>query len=95
MKPVTLTEKAIDRIKQILEEKKIPDFYGIRIGVEGGGCTGFQSNILGFDIVKDNDITYEQDGITIYIDKRQVMFLAGTTIDFLEEEKQQGFVFEK
>ncbi len=92
-KPVVLTEKAVSQVKKIINEKKIPPFYGLRVGVEGGGCSGTSKNILGFDTQKETDTTYLQDGIPIYIDKGQVMFLAGITIDYLEGEEEQGFTF--
>lgn len=93
--PVQLTPNAVSKIKLILKEKKIPSFYGLRIGIMGGGCVGVQTNVLGFDVLKETDETWTQEGITLIIDKRQIMFLAGTTIDYIKDQNEQGFIFEK
>ena len=55
--PVKFTEGAIKEIKYLLNDKEMPKNYGLRIGVEGGGCSGL-SYILGFDEPKDIDDTY-------------------------------------
>ncbi|MGB5893381.1 MAG: iron-sulfur cluster assembly accessory protein, partial [Ignavibacteriaceae bacterium] len=54
---ISLTEKAINEIKRIMSENQVPDSYGLRVGVKGGGCSGF-SYTLGFDAeAKEGDTT--------------------------------------
>ncbi len=89
--PVQITEKARKEIKDIINNKKIPEGYGLRVGVKGGGCG--VSFILGFDKQKDSDQSYDVDGIPVYIQKREMMFLIGKEVDFYEGSDARGFVF--
>lgn len=91
--PVSITEKAIAQIERIIKEKDIPAGYGLRIGYEGGGCGGSSRNILGFDTKTGHDMEFNIHGITVYIDKRQTMYLAGTTVDYHKDETDEGFIF--
>lgn len=91
MQPVTITEKALVEIKNTLENKNIPDEYGLRVGVKGGGCG--VSFVLGFDKKKEGDNEYSIDGVTMYIQKRETLFLVGKQVDFYEGSEARGFVF--
>lgn len=91
LEPVQITEKARKEIKDIMANKKIPEGYGLRVGVKGGGCG--VAFILGFDKLKENDLSYELDDIPIYIQKREIMFLVGKEVDFYEGSDARGFVF--
>ncbi|MBS0000117.1 MAG: iron-sulfur cluster assembly accessory protein [Cyclobacteriaceae bacterium] len=93
--PVNITDKAIDQIRRIMSEKKIPEFYGLRVGVRGGGCRGEVTNMLGFDTRNDYDLEFRIRDITLYLDKRQTMFLVGTTIDYYRDDQEEGFIFLK
>lgn len=91
MQPVTITEKALKEIKNILNNKSIPADYGLRVGVKGGGCG--VTFVLGFDKKKENDLEYDVDGVQVYIQKRETMFLIGKEVDFYEGSDARGFVF--
>jgi len=91
--PVTLSPRASEEVRKILTNQTIPDDYGLRIGVRGGGCSGM-SYILGFDKLREHDLTFDSDGIIMYIDKRQGLYLMGTTIDYHSGLEARGFVFE-
>lgn len=59
---ISITEKAMKQVKQIMDENNIPDSYSLRVSVKGGGCSGFTYN-LGFDgEEKDGDTVFEKDG---------------------------------
>ncbi|HEX8545396.1 MAG TPA: iron-sulfur cluster assembly accessory protein [Cytophagaceae bacterium] len=90
--PCSLTEQALSEIKSIIANKNIPTNYGLRIGTKGGGCAGV-SYIIGFDLKKDTDKEYFVEGINIYVDKSQAMFLFGLEISFEETSEGRGFVF--
>ena len=63
---ITITEKASAQIKKVMEENKIPESYGLRVGVKGGGCSGL-TYVLGFDEAsKDGDTILEYYDIKIY-----------------------------
>ncbi len=91
MPPVTVTKKAIAEIKQIIQAKKVPEGYGLRIGVKGGGCGA--TLILGFDEKTDDDIEYVVENVPIYIQKKETLFVIGKEVDFYEGSDQRGFVF--
>ena len=56
--PISLTEGAVRELQRIRREQGVPDDHGLRVGVKGGGCSGF-SYVLGFDLQKGNDEVYE------------------------------------
>jgi iron-sulfur cluster assembly protein len=91
--PIQLSERAATEIRKIIVEKSIPEGFGLRIGVKGGGCSGM-SYILGFDRSREEDMLYEIDGISVFIDKRHGLYLMGTTVDYHEGLDARGFTFE-
>lgn len=93
IEPVTLSDKAIAEVKDIMTNKNIPEGYGLRIGVKGGSGCGGMGFMLGFDKSKDGDISYDIEGITVHVEKRQTMYLIGLEVDFLEEADTRGFTF--
>lgn len=91
--PVTFSKKAREEIKHIFSDKKVPQEYGLRITVSGGGCSGVDYKI-GFDKLNDLDITYTDYGFPVYIAKKDFMHLIGKHINFTETKDERGFVFE-
>ncbi len=90
---ITLTEKAVSEVKKIIKENNIPDNYGLRVGVKGGGCSGL-SYTLGFDSeLRDGDKIIDIDGVKVYVDWKSVLYLKGTTVDFSDGLMGRGFVF--
>lgn len=88
---ITVTDEAakqlIDRITQV------EGAIGVRVGVMGGGCSGFQYQ-LDFAMIKnDDDIEYENNGITLLVDPKSKVFLFGITIDYTSDLMQSGFKF--
>ena len=94
LEPVSLSEKAIEEVKKIMATKGIPDDYGLRIGIKGGGC-GAMGFMLGFDKKKDGDLDYTRNNIPIYVEKKHLMYLIGVEVDFHEGSDERGFVFNK
>ena len=92
---VTITEKAAGEIKRDMSEQKLGEAMVLRIGVAGGGCSGFQY-ALGFDDKTDEtkDQVAEQHGVRVAVDKKSALYLDGTTIDFYEGLEKRGFTFE-
>lgn len=90
--PVTLTEGAIRQLKAIRQDQNVPDSHGLRIGVKGGGCSGF-SYMLGFDLQKENDEVFEVSGITIFMEKAHGLYLFGMEIDWVDGLNNRGFSF--
>lgn len=90
--PVTLTEGALKELHKLIDQQEIAADYGLRVGVEGGGCAGM-NYILGFDQKKDGDNEYEVEGIRMFMNKSHGMYLAGMEIDFQQGLDARGFVF--
>ena len=90
---ISLTEKASNEIKRIMSENQVPDSYGLRVGVKGGGCSGF-SYTLGFDAeAKEGDTTIEDGEVKLFIDGKSLFYLSGTELDFSDGINGKGFVF--
>jgi iron-sulfur cluster assembly protein len=90
--PILLTDDAIAEIKELYIKGKYTKEYGLRLGVKGGGCSGF-TYILDFDKSKDNDSIYYLDNIPVYIDKSQSIYLYDCEIDFKSGLDNRGFIF--
>ena len=91
--PIQISPNAAKEIRKIIRKKNIPDGYGLRVGVKGGGCSGM-SYVLGFDREREKDRVFEVDGITVYMDKRHGLYLMGTTINYHDGLDARGFTFE-
>jgi iron-sulfur cluster assembly protein len=93
---VTLTEKAVKEINRIIQEDgTLGGEVKVRVGVAGGGCSGFQYTFQldqNFDETKDN--LYVQHGLGVIVDKKSALYLDGTTVDFYEGLDQRGFKFD-
>ena len=90
--PVSLTQGALRELKRIRNEQGIPENYGLRIGVKGGGCSGF-SYILGFDEAKEGDESFFIDGIKVLMQKAHAIYLLGMEIDWVDGLNNRGFSF--
>lgn len=92
---VNLTERAAEEVKRIMEQQKLEDGQVLRVGVTGGGCSGF-SYALGFDDKFDGDVDakYDCHGVPVVVDKKSALYLDGTTVDFYDGIEKRGFTFE-
>jgi iron-sulfur cluster assembly accessory protein len=89
---VKLTPRAAEKVKAIREEEKIESSYGLRVKVQGGGCSGFAYDLY-FDQVQDVDQTFESQGVRLVCDQMSLMYLVGTEIDYVESVQGSGFKF--
>lgn len=90
--PITLTPGAITQLQRIRAEQNISEDYGLRVGVKGGGCSGF-TYVLGFDAPKDSDEVYEIAGLKVLMQKAHSLYLIGMEIDWVEGLQNRGFSF--
>ncbi len=90
--PINLTAGAVKQLLRIRNEQNVPEDHGLRVGVKGGGCSGF-SYILGFDLQKDNDEVHEIAGLKVFMQKSHGIYLLGMEIDWLEGLNNRGFTF--
>jgi iron-sulfur cluster insertion protein len=90
---VKLTPKALEMVKQMHAKEKLGPEIGLRIGVTGGGCSGFQY-ALKFDAQKEGDIVTDEDGVRIFVDELSIPYIGGTTLDYVEGLHGAGFRFD-
>lgn len=94
--PVTITEEALLQFRAAYSADTDPDIFGIRIGVKGGGCSGFMHNL---EFIKQAEVDPEEDsvylvgGLHFVVDYFSEPYLKGTTIDYLRTLKESGFKF--
>jgi iron-sulfur cluster assembly protein len=91
-KVVTLTDIAAARMKGIMS-KADENFIGVRIGVKNGGCAGMEYVMDYAEAPEPLDEVVEDNGITILIDPKAILFLLGTEIDYVTEKLSSRFVF--
>ncbi len=91
--PVTLSEKAAREVQAIITQQNLPADTVLRVGVKGGGCSGF-SYELNFDTaITDKDRIAEFHGVKLAVEKKFDPYLDGTVIDFYDGLEKRGFVF--
>jgi iron-sulfur cluster assembly protein len=91
---VILTETAAREIKTIIEQQELnAESIRLRVGVKGGGCSGFSYLLDLTETQRDSDEAFSEHGVTLICDPKSYLYLNGTTIDFREEIMGRGFVF--
>ena len=89
---ITLSDRAADRVKEIMAQAKEP-IVGVRVGVVSGGCAGM-SYVMEYAIDSNpNDEVIEDKGVKVFVDAGAVMYLLGTEMDYKKEELSSSFVF--
>ena len=91
---ITLTPAATQEVKRLISQEQKPN-VGLRLGVKGGGCSGF-SYVLALDEAtpKQYDTVFEQDGVKVLVDAKSHLYLDGTTVDFKNGMVGGGFEFQ-
>lgn len=90
--PISLTDGAVKELVRIRREQGVAEDHGLRVGVKGGGCSGF-SYILGFDVQKENDEVYQINGVKVFMQKSHAIYLLGIEIDWEDGLNNRGFSF--
>ncbi len=92
---IAMTERAAKEVQRVKDEQKLNDQMYLRVGVAGGGCSGFNYR-LGFDKEFDDkkDSQYDCHGVQVVVDKKSALYLDGTTIDWFENIDRRGFTFD-
>ena len=91
---ITVTDKGAEKIREFLDQQQAAGAVdGLRVGVKGGGCSGFQY-VLAFDEKRDGDEAVDVDGITLLVDAESAPYVKGSVIDFVDEMMGAGFKVE-
>jgi iron-sulfur cluster insertion protein len=88
---IKITDEAISKIKQILEEENKPDLK-LRVGVQGGGCAGFSYFFTLDEEQSDDDWSIESNGVQLLVDTMSGEYLKGSTVDYREDIHGSTFV---
>lgn len=90
-----LSESAAREIRSIIQQQELDtDKIRLRVGVKGGGCSGFSYLLDLTESQKDTDEEFVQHGIKVICDPKSMLYLQGTTVDFKDEIMGRGFVFQ-
>jgi iron-sulfur cluster assembly protein len=93
-KGVQVTEKALDKIRAAIAKEGIsPEQGGLRLGVQGGGCSGLSYNIRFDTQPRERDRVFQFGDVRVFVDPKSFIYLHGMTLDYQETLMQQGFVF--
>ena len=93
-KGIQVTEKAIAKIRSAMATENVsPDQGGLRVGVQGGGCSGLSYNIRFDSQPRERDRIFQFDDVRVFVDPKSFIYLHGMTLDYQETLMQQGFVF--
>ena len=91
-KVVTLTDRAAERVREIMARAEKP-YAGLRVGVKNGGCAGQEYQLEYAEVANPLDEVVEDKGVTILIDPKAVLFLIGTEVDYETTPLASKFVF--
>jgi iron-sulfur cluster assembly accessory protein len=91
--PLSLTDNAITKVKEIMAQQD-PVPAGLRVGVVGGGCSGFSYNMTFENQQGMMDKVFNFDGLKVFVDATSAMYLDGCVVDYVETLEAAGFKFE-
>ncbi len=90
---ITVSESAANQVRKLLNEEGMPDNSFVRVGVKGGGCSGLMYE-MDFDTKqKEGDQSFEDNGITVVVDKKSFLYLVGTELRYSGGLNGKGFEF--
>ena len=87
---VTLTDIAAEKVRDFISGQAAEGDIGLRVGVRGGGCSGFQY-ALAFDTERDGDTVFEDHGLRILVDSPSLPYVRGAIVDYVESMQGAGF----
>jgi iron-sulfur cluster assembly protein len=91
---IHVTEKAATKIQELLARDGVtPEDGGLRVGVQGGGCSGLTYAMRLDTQARERDKVFEEHGARIFVDPKSYLYLNDTTLDYQEDLMRQGFVF--
>ncbi len=93
--PITITPAAVGKLEEVMASKDLSEHAGLRVFVSGGGCSGLQYG-MAFETEggEDQDVTFQIEGLTVFVDPISIQYLQGAHIDFVESLMGGGFKIE-
>ncbi|MFM7643418.1 MAG: iron-sulfur cluster insertion protein ErpA [Sphingomonadales bacterium] len=90
---LTVTDAAKKQALRLMEDEQKDGFF-IRVGVQGGGCSGLMYQLTFDNEEKEGDMAFQNNGVKVVVDKKSYLYLVGTTLDFSGGLNGKGFVFQ-
>lgn len=90
---INVTDKAKERITELRAEEGYTPGHHVRVAVKGGGCSGLMYDLLFDDHLTESDEVFEDKGVKVIVDKKSLLYLLGTTLDFSDGLNGKGFQF--
>lgn len=90
---VSLTESALKQVKELKQAQHLDDTVFLRMGVKGGGCSGMSYSLEFDSEITPHDREFNVDGVKVVCDKKSYIYLAGTTLDYVQQGLTGGFTF--
>jgi iron-sulfur cluster assembly protein len=90
---IELTPRAVEKVREVMRDQGVAE-GGLRVGVQGGGCSGMSYNLAIDTEVRPGDKVFEVDGVKLLVDTKSFLYLDGSTLDYKDEGlMQRGFTF--
>jgi iron-sulfur cluster assembly protein len=90
---ISVTAKAKEKISELLKQDGRNEYHNVRVSVKGGGCSGLMYDLDFDDKINPADQVFEDKGVKILVDKKSLLYLLGTTLDFSDGLNGKGFQF--
>lgn len=91
---IEISDKAAGELKKLIEGEKLPvDTAGLRVGVKGGGCSGYSYSMSLAEAPQESDKVFESLGVRVFVDPKSYLFLVGTRLDYQDGLTGRGFIF--
>jgi iron-sulfur cluster assembly protein len=90
---ITVSNAAKEHAVNLIKEENKPENTFIRVGVDGGGCSGLMYNLVFDNIIKEGDQMFEDNGVKVVVDRKSFLYLVGTELDYSGGLNGKGFVF--
>ncbi len=88
---IAVTDKAAEKLAELMvAEKKDPAQYGLRLGVQGGGCSGM-TYFMDFDTGREDDKVFTNKGVRVFVDPKSILYVSGAVLDYAEGLMGSGF----
>ena len=87
---INVTDAAAEKIKSMLADQGQPE-YGLRVGIAGGGCSGFQYKLAFEEAADEMDQVIEDKGVRVFVDLKSCLYLNGVTLDYIDGLMGAGF----
>jgi iron-sulfur cluster assembly protein len=92
---IHVTEKAAQKIQELLAKEGVPGTLGgLRVGIQGGGCSGLSYAMRLDTQARDRDKVFEENGARLFVDPKSYLYLDNTTLDYEKTLMREGFIFQ-